>query len=70
MKLRPSMPVVTELVNPSNLMFLLNKAEDYSIMKKFDITLVGIFYTTQYNLTLSLSYRLQILPQEKYTYPP
>lgn len=46
MKLRPSMPVVTELVNPSNLMFLLNKAEDYSIMKKFDITLVGIFYTS------------------------
>lgn len=40
MKLRPNMPIVTELVNPSNLMFLLSKAEDYSIMKKFDITLV------------------------------
>lgn len=50
MKIRPDIPIVTELVSPQNLGFLINNAKDYATMKKYG----------QVNVTKSISLILNI----------
>ena len=63
MKLRPDIPVVTELVCPQNLGFLIGNAKDYATMKKY-----GIMQVTNPQDLRNLSYRPRHLPLELFTF--
>jgi hypothetical protein len=44
-RLRPDIPIITELVHPSNISFLINNNRDYSLMKKY-----GYYHTEMYSM--------------------
>ena len=43
MTLRPNIPVITELVNITNLSFLVSNPEEYKLMKKYNYTKTPVF---------------------------
>ena len=43
MTLRPKVPVITELVNISNLSFLVSNPKEYELMKKHNYTKTPVF---------------------------